>query len=95
MYAFISLYVVIWLLKELLFFFFWFFFFFNDSKGIIVLLNKGQKLDESNYSIWHCKVQNVLDEQKVLEILTQSLTTPNNGDNPLKIIIIIIMGIIV
>ena len=89
MYAFISLYVVIWLLKELLFF-------FNDSKGIIVLLNKGQKLDESNYSIWHCKVQNVLDEQEVLEILTQSLTTPNNGDNPLKIIIIIIiMGIIV
>ena len=87
MYAFISLYVVIWLLKELLVF-------FNDSKGIIVLLNKGQKLDESNYSIWHCKVQNVLDEQEVLEILTQSLTTPNNGDNPLKIIIII-MGIIV
>ena len=65
------------------------------QKGIIVLLNKGQKLDESNYSIWHCKVQNVLDEQEVLEILTQSLTTPNNGDNPLKIIIIIIMGIIV
>ena len=53
------------------------------QKGIIVLLNKGQKLDESNYNIWHCKVQYVPDEQEVLKILTQSLTTPNNGDNSL------------
>jgi len=39
-------------------------FIFYDSKGIIVLLNKGQKLDESNYNIWHCKVQYVLDNKR-------------------------------
>ena len=37
------------------------------SKGIVADLNKGEKLDGKNYNIWHCKIQNVLNEQEVLE----------------------------
>ena len=50
------------------------------SKSIIADLNKGEKLDGDNYDIWHRKIQYVLDEQEVLETLTQSLDKPENGD---------------
>jgi len=32
------------------------------SKNIIVDLNKGEKLDDDNYDIWHRKVEYLLDE---------------------------------
>ena len=47
------------------------------SKGIIADLNKWEKLDGKNYNIWHRKIQYVLNEQEVLEILTHSLSKPN------------------
>ena len=50
------------------------------SKSIIADLNKGEKLDGDNYDIWHRKIQYVLDEQEVLETLTQSLDKPEDGD---------------
>ena len=49
------------------------------SKCIVVDLNKGEKLDSENYSIWHRKIQYVLSEQEVLETLTHSLTKPDDG----------------
>ena len=33
------------------------------SKGIVVDLNKWEKLDGENYNIWHRKIQYVLNEQ--------------------------------
>ena len=47
------------------------------SKGIVADLNKGEKLDGENYNIWHRKIQYVLNEREVLEILTHSLSKPN------------------
>ena len=47
------------------------------SKGIVVDLNKGEKLNGENYNIWHRKIKYVLNEQKVLEILTHSLSKPD------------------
>ena len=49
------------------------------SKGIVVDLNKGEKLDGENYNIWHCKIQYMLNEQEVLETLTHSLSKPDEG----------------
>ena len=50
------------------------------SKGIVADLNKGEKLDDDNYDIWHRKIQYVLNEQEVLETLTHSLSAPEQGD---------------
>ena len=52
------------------------------SKSIIANLNKGEKLDGDNYDIWHRKIRYILNEQEVLETITQSLTTPQHGDTP-------------
>ena len=40
------------------------------SKNIIADLNKGDKLDGDNYDIWHRKVQFILEEQELTEVLT-------------------------
>jgi hypothetical protein len=52
------------------------------SKSIIANLNKGEKLDGDNYDIWHRKIRYVLNEQEVLETITQSMTAPQQGDTP-------------
>jgi transposase InsO family protein len=52
------------------------------SKSIIADLNKGEKLDGDNYDIWHRKIRYVLNEQEVLETITQSMTAPQQGDTP-------------
>ena len=49
------------------------------SKGVVANLNKGEKLDDENYNIWHHKIQYVLNEQEVLETLTHSLSKPDKG----------------
>jgi hypothetical protein len=43
------------------------------SKQIIVDLNKDEKFDDDNYYLWHWKIQIVLDEYKVLKILSITL----------------------
>ena len=50
------------------------------SKTIIVDLNKGEKLDGENYDIWHPKIQYILNEQEVLETLTQEMIAPEDGN---------------
>jgi S-methylmethionine-dependent homocysteine/selenocysteine methylase len=53
------------------------------SKSIIAYLNKGEKLDVDNYyDIWHRKIRYVLNKQEVLEAITQSMTAPQQRDNP-------------
>ena len=37
-------------------------------------------MDGDNYDIWHRKIQYILNEQEVLEILTQEMTTPEDGN---------------
>ena len=46
------------------------------SKNIIAELNKGDKLNENNYDIWHKKVQYLLNEQELLDHLTNIMATP-------------------
>lgn len=47
------------------------------SKSIVVDLNKDEKLIGDNYNIWHHKVQLVLDEQEVLEVLNLTINPSN------------------
>ena len=50
------------------------------SKNIVVDLNKGEKLDGDNYDIWHRKIQYTLDEEEVIETLTQEMATHKDGN---------------
>ena len=49
------------------------------SKNIIADLNKGDKLDDDNYDIWHRKVQFILEEQELTEVLTHQMVDPGEG----------------
>ncbi|OMO72888.1 hypothetical protein COLO4_27409 [Corchorus olitorius] len=49
------------------------------AKNIIADLNKGEKLNGDNYNIWHWKVQYILEEQQVLEILNFVIVEPKQG----------------
>ena len=40
------------------------------TKNVVTDLTKGEKLDGTNYDMWHRKIQYQLNEQKVLETLT-------------------------
>ena len=46
------------------------------SKNIIADLNKGKKLNDDNYNIWHLKIQYVLEEQEVLETINAEMEEP-------------------
>ena len=50
------------------------------TKSIIVDLNQGEKLNEKNYDIWHCKIQYVLEEQDMLKTITQPMAEPKQGN---------------
>ena len=50
------------------------------SKSIITDLNKEEKLDDDKYDIYHRKIQYILDEQEVLETLTQEMTAPKDDN---------------
>lgn len=50
------------------------------SKNIVADLNKGEKLNGDNFDIWHRKIQYVLNEQEVEDLLTYSMTEPEKGD---------------
>jgi hypothetical protein len=49
------------------------------SKQIIVDRNKGAKFNGDNYYLWHCKIQFMLDEYKVLNILSIMMAEPKKG----------------
>ncbi|KAH7849897.1 hypothetical protein Vadar_024665 [Vaccinium darrowii] len=50
------------------------------SKNIVADLSKGEKLNGDNFDIWHRKIQYVLHEQEVEDLLTHSMTEPEKGD---------------
>ena len=50
------------------------------TKNVVANLTKGEKLDETNYDMWHRKIQNLLNEQEVLETLTNVMMWPENGN---------------
>ena len=50
------------------------------TKNVVADLTKGEKLDRTNYDIWHRKIQYLLNEQEVLETLTNVMMKPENGN---------------
>ena len=50
------------------------------TKSIIVDLNQGEKLNEKNYNVWHRKIQYVLEEQDILETITQPMAELEQGN---------------
>jgi len=50
------------------------------SKSIIVDLNHGDKLSEKNYDVWHRKIEYLLEEQEMLETITQPMAEPEQGN---------------
>ena len=50
------------------------------TKNVLVDLTKGEKLDGTNYGMWHRKIQYLLNEQEVLETLTNVMMRHENGN---------------
>lgn len=50
-----------------------------SSKRIIGIFTKGEKLDDLDYHMWH-RIQYLLNEQEVLEPLTNNLEKPRDGN---------------
>jgi hypothetical protein len=48
-----------------------------SSKSIIANLNNGNKLSERNYDIWHRQIEYLLEEQEILETITQPMIEPD------------------
>ena len=51
----------------------------TSSKRIVAELNKGDKLNGDNYKVWMMKIQYVLEEQEVLEVLDIVMKEPEAG----------------
>ena len=49
------------------------------TKSIVADLNHGDKLNEKNYDVWHRKIQYLLEEQDMLETITQPMAEPEQG----------------
>ena len=50
------------------------------TKSIIIDLNQGDKLNDKNYDVWHRKIQYLLEEQDVVETITQLMVEPEHGN---------------
>ena len=50
------------------------------TKNVVADLTKGEKLDGTNYDMWHRKIQYLLNEQEVLETLTNVMMQLENGN---------------
>ena len=46
------------------------------SKSIIIDLNHEDKLSDTNYDVWHHKIEYLLKEQEMLETITQLIIKP-------------------
>ena len=53
---------------------------FRSTKNVVADLTKGEKLDETNYDMWHRKIQYLRNEQEVLETLTNVMMRHENGN---------------
>ena len=49
------------------------------TRTIVSNLNQGDKLNDKNYDVWHHKIQYLLEEQDVLETITQPMAEPEHG----------------
>ncbi|XP_035541682.1 uncharacterized protein LOC118344684 [Juglans regia] len=49
-------------------------------KNVVADLTKGEKLDETNYDMWHRKIQNLFNEQEVFENLSHLMIQPDEGN---------------
>ena len=49
------------------------------TKSVVAELNKDLKLNGDNYEIWSMKIQYVLEEQEVLDMLNIVMTEPEDG----------------
>jgi len=47
---------------------------------LIGTISSNEKLDDMNYDIWHLKVQFILNESDILDLLTTSMPTPTKKD---------------
>ena len=50
------------------------------TKNVVPDLTKGEKLDGTNYDMWHRKIQYLLNEQTVFETLTNVMMRLENGN---------------
>jgi hypothetical protein len=50
------------------------------SKSIIAYLNHGDKLSEKNYDVSHRNIEYLLEEQEMLETITQPMAEPEQGN---------------
>ena len=48
----------------------------SATKSIVADLNQGDKLNDKNYDVWHRKIQYLLEEQEMLELITQPMAEP-------------------
>ena len=49
------------------------------TRSIVAYMNQGDKLNDKNHDVWHHKIQYLLEEQDMLEIVTQSMVEPEHG----------------
>ena len=50
------------------------------TKNVVTDLTKREKLDGTNYDMWHRKIQYLLNEQEVLETLNNVMMRLENGN---------------
>ena len=50
------------------------------SKIIIIDLNHRDKLNKKNYDVWHRKIEYLLEEQEMMETITQSTAELEQGN---------------
>ena len=43
------------------------------TKITISDLNQGEKLNEKNFDVWHCKILYLLEDEELIETITQSM----------------------
>ena len=51
----------------------------TTTKFVIAELNKDLKLNGDKYEVWSMKIQYVLEEQRVLNMLNIVMTEPDDG----------------
>lgn len=50
------------------------------NKNVVANLTKGEKLDETNYDMWHRKIQYLLNKQDVLKNPSHLMIQPEEGN---------------
>ena len=51
------------------------------TRSIVADLNQGDKMNDKNYDVCHRKIQYLLEEQDMLETISQSMVEPEHGMN--------------